>query len=147
MVDKFIAPDARVLVVDDNMVNLKVAESLLLKYKVMVRICESGFSAIEMLKNENFDIVLMDQVMPGMDGFEAVKLIRSSLVIRGARRIPMVCMTADSGGDIRERVLAGGFNDYLSKPVKEKELERVLLDYLPDDKIVMSTPEPEENEA
>lgn len=145
--DKFIAPDARVLVVDDNMVNLKVAESLLLKYKVTVRICESGFSAIEMLKNENYDIVLMDQVMPGMDGFEAIKLIRSSLVIRGARRIPIVCMTADAGGDIRERVLAGGFNDYLSKPVKEKELERVLLDYLPDDKIVMSSPEPEENET
>ena len=139
--DGFVAPDARVLVVDDNMVNLKVAESLLLKYKVNVRICESGFAAIEMLKNENYDIVLMDQVMPGMDGFEAMKLIRSSLVIRGARRMPIVCMTADSGGDIREKVLSGGFNDYLSKPVKEKELERVLLDFLPDDKIVMSVPE------
>ena len=141
--DGFIAPDARVLVVDDNMVNLKVAESLLLKYKVNVRICESGFAAIEMLKNESFDIVLMDQVMPGMDGFEAIKLIRSSLVIRGARRMPIVCMTADSGGDIREKVLAGGFNDYLSKPVKEKELERVLLEYLPDDKIIMSEQEAE----
>ena len=135
--DGFIAPDARVLVVDDNMVNLKVAESLLAKYKVGIRICESGISAIEMLKNDNFDMVLMDQVMPGMDGFEAMKLIRSSLVIRGARRMPIVCMTADSGGDIRDKVLNAGFNDYLSKPVKETELERVLLTYLPDDKIRM----------
>lgn len=139
--DRFSAPDAKILVVDDNMVNLKVAESLLMKYKVNVRICESGFSAIEMMKNESFDIVLMDQVMPGMDGFEALKLIRSSLVIRGARRMPIICMTADSGGDIREKVLSGGFNDYLAKPVKEKELERVLLDYLPDEKIVMSVAE------
>ena len=146
MGDKFIAPDARVLVVDDNMVNLKVAESLLLRYKMTVRICESGYAAIEMLKTEKFDIVLMDQVMPGMDGFEAMKLIRSSLVIRGARRMPIVCMTADSGGDIRERVLTGGFNDYLSKPVKEKELERVLLDFLPDDKVMMS-PAGAEDEA
>ena len=72
-----------------------------------------------------------------MDGFEAMKLIRSSLVIRGARRMPIVCMTADSGGDIRDKVLNAGFNDYLSKPVKETELERVLLTYLPDDKIRM----------
>ena len=57
--------------------------------------------------------------------------------------MPIVCMTADSGGDIREKVLAGGFNDYLSKPVKEKELERVLLEYLPDDKIIMSEQEAE----
>ncbi len=139
--DRFIAPDAKVLVVDDNMVNLKVAESLLLKYKVIVRLCENGPAAIEMMKSEGFDIVLMDQVMPGMDGFETMRLIRSSLVIRGARRMPIVCMTADSGGDIREKVLSGGFNDYLAKPVKEKELERVLLDYLPDDKIVMSVAE------
>ena len=136
--DRFIAPDAKVLVVDDNMVNLKVAESLLMKYKVNVRICESGYTAIEMLKNESFDIVLMDQVMPGMDGFEAMKLIRSSLVIRGARRMPIVCMTADNASDIREKVLSHGFNDYLPKPVKEKELENVLLDYLPDDKIIIS---------
>ncbi|MBQ9605935.1 MAG: response regulator [Lachnospiraceae bacterium] len=135
--DGFIAPDAKVLVVDDNMVNLKVAESLLAKYKVGVRICESGFNAIDILKNENFDIVLMDQVMPGMDGFEAMKLIRSSLVIRGARRMPIVCMTADAGGDIRDKVMNAGFNDYLSKPVKETELERILLTYISDDKIRM----------
>ncbi|MBO5551616.1 MAG: response regulator, partial [Lachnospiraceae bacterium] len=135
--DGFIAPDAAVLVVDDNMVNLKVAESLLAKYKVGIRICESGINAIDILKSESFDLVLMDQVMPGMDGFEAMKLIRSSLVIRGARRMPIVCMTADSGGDIREKVLSAGFNDYLSKPVKETELERILLTYIPDDKIRM----------
>ena len=79
--------------------------------------------------------------MPGMDGFEAMKLIRSSLVIRGARRIPIVCMTADSGGDIREKVMSSGFNDYLSKPVKEAELERVLVTYLPEEKITVVSDE------
>ena len=76
-----------------------------LKYKVIRQNGESGISAIEMLKNDNFDMVLMDQVMPGMDGFEAMKLIRSSLVIRGARRMPIVCMTADSGGISGRKVL------------------------------------------
>ena len=134
----FVAPDARVLVVDDNMVNLKVAESLLGKYKVEVKLCESGFAAIDILKNESYDLILMDQVMPGMDGFEAMKLIRSSLVIRGARRMPIVCMTADSGGDIRDKVKSAGFNDYLPKPVKELEIERILIENLPDDKIKMA---------
>ncbi len=137
----FFAPDANVLVVDDNMVNLKVAESLLAKYRVGTRLSDSGFKAIEILKNESIDLVLMDQVMPGMDGFEAMKLIRSSLVIRGARRIPIVCMTADSGGDIREKVMSSGFNDYLSKPVKEAELERVLVTYLPEEKITVVSDE------
>ena len=137
----FMTPDAKILVVDDNMVNLRVAESMLQKYKARVKITESGYSALEALKTESFDLVLMDQVMPGMDGFEAMKLIRSSLVIRGARRIPIVCMTADSGGDIREKVLTAGFNDYLSKPVKESELERILLTHLPEDRIEMAVPD------
>lgn len=131
----FLAPDARILVVDDNMVNLKVAESLLDRFMVSTRICDSGFKAMEFLKTESFDLVLMDQVMPGMDGFETMKLIRSSLVIRGARRIPIVCMTADSGSEIREKVMHSGFNDYLQKPVKESELERILTSFLPEDKI------------
>ncbi|MCR5773854.1 MAG: response regulator [Lachnospiraceae bacterium] len=139
--DGFTAPDATILIVDDNMVNLKVAESMLSRYKITTRICESGYNGIEIMKSESFDMVFMDQVMPGMDGFEAMKLIRSSLVIRGARRIPIVCMTADSSADIREKVLSAGFNDFLSKPVKETELERILLTYLPDDKIRMSVPD------
>ena len=137
----FETPNARVLVVDDNMVNLRVAESMLQKYKARVKISESGYSAMEAMKTESFDLVLMDQVMPGMDGFEAMKLIRSSLVIRGARRIPIVCMTADNGGEIREKVLTAGFNDYLSKPVKESELERILLTHLPEDLIEMAVPD------
>ena len=123
------------------MVNLRVAESMLQKYKARVKISESGYSAMEAMKTESFDLVLMDQVMPGMDGFEAMKLIRSSLVIRGARRIPIVCMTADNGGEIREKVLTAGFNDYLSKPVKESELERILLTHLPEDLIEMAVPD------
>ena len=133
----FVAPDASVLVVDDNMVNLKVAEAMLLKYKIRVSIAESGPEAIEKMKGGIFDLVLLDQVMPGMDGFEAMRLIRSSLVIRGARRIPIVCMTADAGGDIRERVIRAGFSEYLLKPVKDSELERILLTFIPEEKVLI----------
>jgi signal transduction histidine kinase/CheY-like chemotaxis protein len=134
----FTAPDASVLVVDDNKVNLKVAESLLSRYDMLVKTTESGFGAIEMLKGQSFDLVLMDQMMPGMDGYEALRLIRNNLAIRGARRIPIICMTADSGGDVREKAMKAGFNEYLMKPVKEMELERILITFLPDEKIKRS---------
>lgn len=133
----FIAPDANVLVVDDNNVNLKVADAMLAKYQMNVKLCESGFVAIEMMKDQSFDLVLMDQMMPGMDGYEALRLVRGNLAIRGSGGIPIVCMTADSGGDAREKALKAGFNEYLMKPVKEKELERILHTFIPDEKIKM----------
>lgn len=134
----FTAPDASILVVDDNKVNLKVAESLLSRYEMQVKTTESGFSAIEILKNQSFDLVLMDQMMPGMDGYEALRLIRNNLAIKGARKIPIICMTADSGGDVREKAMKAGFNEYLMKPVKEAELDRMLLTFLPHEKIKRS---------
>ena len=80
----------------------------------------------------------MDQMMPGMDGYEALRLIRNNLAIKGARKIPIICMTADSGGDVREKAMKAGFNEYLMKPVKEMELDRILLTFLPYEKIKRS---------
>ncbi|MCR5748399.1 MAG: response regulator [Lachnospiraceae bacterium] len=134
-IEAFIANEANVLVVDDNNVNLKVADSMLAKYQMNVKLCESGFVAIEMMKEQSYDLVLMDQMMPGMDGYEALRLIRGNMAIRGSGGIPIICMTADSGGDAREKALKAGFNEYLMKPVKEKDLERILTTFIPNEKI------------
>jgi CheY-like chemotaxis protein len=77
-------------------------------------------------------------MMPGMDGYEALRVIRNNLAIKEARKIPIICMTADSGGDVREKAVKAGFNEDLMKPVREMELDRILLTFLPYEKIKRS---------
>ena len=133
---EFTVPEGRVLVVDDNRVNLKVAEALLAKYELDTDLVESGFGAIEKMKLKQYDMVLMDQEMPGMDGNETLRMIRNNIVIRSAKKIPVICMTADSSTDLRDRIEGTGFNDILQKPVKDTELESLILMYMPDEKII-----------
>jgi CheY-like chemotaxis protein/HPt (histidine-containing phosphotransfer) domain-containing protein/anti-sigma regulatory factor (Ser/Thr protein kinase) len=129
---RFIAPDARVLVVDDANTNLRVAEGLLSPYKMRVDICRSGPDAIEAVQAERYDIVFMDHMMPGMDGLEATKRIRA-IRDRGDyyRKLPIIALTANAVAGAREMFLSEGLNDFISKPIDIAKLRAVLDKWIP----------------
>jgi CheY-like chemotaxis protein len=121
------------LVVDDNEINLMIAENLLLSYGGEVDTAESGPKAIELVKAGEYDIVFMDHMMPGMDGVDATRLIRA-LPGEKYARLPIVALTANVVGDVRGMFLQSGMNDFLAKPIGIRELELVLKEWLPHEK-------------
>jgi len=123
---KFNAPEARVLVVDDIETNLKVTEGLLLPYKIQVDSCLSGEEAIDAIKDNNYDLVFMDHMMPDMDGVEATKIIRDM-----GFKLPIVALTANAVSGTKEMFLENGFNDFLSKPMDLAKLDFTLEKWIP----------------
>ncbi len=127
----FSAPNATVLVVDDNLLNLDVAVGLLERYKVKVITAASGKECISTLLNDHVDLVLLDYMMPEMDGIDTLKEIRK---INGGKFIdlPVVTLTANVVSGAKEMFIGAGFDAYLSKPLEIDKLERTLLEFLPD---------------
>lgn len=130
---QLIAPDAKILIVDDNGMNLKVATGLLKPYKMQLFTAESGYQAIEMVKENTYDLILMDHMMPGMDGVETVHKIRA-LPGDYFQNIPIIALTANAVNGAREMFLRESFQDFASKPIEIKTLERVLKKWLPKSK-------------
>ena len=117
----------KVLVVDDNKLNIKVASRLLSPYKVEIVSAESGFEAIEILKEDKkINLVLMDDMMPKMSGKETLKEIKKNDLYDG----PIIALTANALTGMREKYIEHGFTDYLSKPIEKTELNRILKTYL-----------------
>ncbi|MCI8778614.1 MAG: response regulator [Bacilli bacterium] len=115
--------DAKILIVDDNKLNLKVARKLLLPYNCDVDICESGFECLEKIKSGNiYDLILMDDMMPKMRGTETLEKLKEL----DNFNIPTIALTANAITGMREHYLKCGFSDYLSKPIEKQELEKVL---------------------
>lgn len=132
---QFTAPEANILVVDDNAMNLKVMEGLLRPYGVRFYTAGSGQAALDMLEHRNFDLIFMDHMMPGMDGIETLHHMKKKL---GSYfdMVPVVALTANAIGGAREMFLAEGFRDFVAKPVETSCLERVLRAYLAPTKIL-----------
>ncbi len=124
----FIAPSAQVLIVDDNDMNCFVASSLLTETQVQTTIAHSGDEALEALQKQHFHVVLLDYMMPGMDGVETLHKAKELPNIQDTRFIALTA-TAISGS--REKFLAEGFDNYLSKPMTGAELTAMLQRYLP----------------
>ena len=122
------APGARVLVIDDNEMNLEVISGLLERSRMRVDLAQSGADGISMMKKRRYDIILLDQMMPGMDGISTLKQMNTEFDMQG---IPVIALTADAVMGAREYYLENGFTDYLSKPVKPAALENALAQYLP----------------
>jgi CheY-like chemotaxis protein len=124
-----------VLIVDDIGTNLKVAEGLLLSYNMRIDTSRSGPGAIGALKENRYDLVLMDHKMPGMDGLEATKMIRA---MGGEddyyRLVPIIALTANAVSGVKEMFLANGFNDYLAKPIDTVKLNAILEKWIPKNK-------------
>lgn len=117
----------KILIVDDNKINLKVASRLLQDYSCQIETAESGFECIEKIKNGNiYDLILMDDMMPKMSGVETFHNLESIPNFS----IPVIALTANAISGMKEKYLSEGFNDYLSKPIDKTELRRVLTKFL-----------------
>ncbi len=131
----FTAPWSRVLLVDDNQVNLEVAKALLSHYKVMMETASSGREALALLEQDTFfDLIFMDHIMPEMDGLETATAIRKSgnPVLES---IPIVALTANAAArDMEEQFILAGMNGYLQKPIDLNELAKVMVRFIPEEK-------------
>lgn len=130
--ESFTAPEARILVVDDNRTNLKLAELLLKKTRVMVVTALSGQETLDILEREKFDLILLDHMMPEMDGIQTLEKINERYP---EREYPVIALTANAVAGAREKYLKQGFEDYMSKPINGKALEAMLIKWLPADKV------------
>ena len=139
-VPKFIAPDADILVVDDNPMNLAVIKGLLKPTRMFITTAGSGEECLEKLKSTTFNVVLLDHMMPGMDGIETLQQIRKKYP-----DLPVYALTANgtAGEDFYK---SKGFNGYLSKPIDTVQVEKAIMQHLPEN-IMMKAEEAEETEA
>jgi len=119
----------RILLVEDNPVNQRLETRLLEKRGHRVVLAANGREALDALEKESFDLVLMDVQMPEMDGFEATAAIREREKASGVR-LPVIALTAHAMKDDRERCLAAGMDDYLTKPIQPRELHELLENYV-----------------
>lgn len=117
-------PMLQVLLVEDHAINQKLAVALLERWGHQVEVAANGQIALDMLARRSYDVVLMDMMMPVMDGLEATRRIRAG---EQGRRVPIIAMTANAMESDREECMAAGMDDYVSKPIKSEELQHKLL--------------------
>ena len=124
------APDAHVLVIDDNRMNIRVVEGLMRQYGVQVSYALSGQDGIDMLQSKAYDLVFLDHMMPGMDGIETFHHIRRKADLY-FKEIPIIALTANAIAGAREMFMKEGFTDFLAKPVESSVLHRALKRHIP----------------
>lgn len=129
------APDAHILVIDDNRMNIRVVEGLLKTYGIKVSYALSGQEGIDMLASREYDLILLDHMMPGMDGVETFHHIRKRPDAY-YKQIPIIALTANAIAGAREMFIKEGFNDFVAKPVESSVLQRTLKRHLPADKML-----------
>jgi CheY-like chemotaxis protein len=143
----FTAPDARALIVDDVNTNLTVAAGLMRPVGIEITLAHSGLEAIDsfkrslLTKERRFDLVFMDHMMPGMNGIEAVHIIRELEDEAVSSHVPIIALTANAVAGMKESFLSQGFDDYLPKPIEAARLNMLIAKWLPDSKRVPLTPE------
>jgi len=129
--------DAKILVVDDNEINILVAEEMFKAYGAEPDTASSGVEAISQTKNTKYDIIFMDHMMPEMDGIEATGHIRAGCCLNS--ETPIIAFTANVYEGVKEEFLKKGLSDYISKPIDIQELNRVLQTWLPKDMLICET--------
>ncbi|MCR5594910.1 MAG: DegV family EDD domain-containing protein [Lachnospiraceae bacterium] len=133
----FEAPDANILIVDDNELNLDVETKLLKDTKIAIDTAPGGAEALVATLNKRYDVILMDHLMPEMDGIECLHVIRDQ---EGGlnRNTPVIVLTANAGSENQELYRQSGFDDYLVKPVSGDSLESMLVKHIPSEKVFMT---------
>ncbi len=139
----FTAPDARVLIADDNAMNLMVFKSLLKQTLVRIDMAESGEEALRMAADKEYDLIFLDHMMPVKDGIEVLHELRQNTEAKSLNT-PVVCLTANAISGARDKYISEGFDDYLTKPINTDRLEELLRTLLPKDKLTVMETEAEE---
>ena len=138
----FVAPKAHVLVVDDNEMNLRVAEGLMKPLRINVDRANSGYEMLDIIKTKHYDAILLDHLMPKMDGITAFKRMKKDNT-HPNQDTPVIALTANAIRGMKDRFLEEGFTDYISKPVEPGALEEMLKQHLPQEYIEDPSKEPE----
>ncbi len=134
---KFIAPMGRILVVDDNAMNLAVAQGLLKQTRLQVDVASSGEECLELMRHKTYHLICMDHMMPVMDGVETLHKIRE-LESNPSADVPVIALTANAVPGAKEFYLNEGFQDYLTKPIDADKFENMLIEYLPDSVVYLT---------
>ena len=136
----FVAPDAKILIVDDHEMNLKVAKGLLAPLRVQIDTAENGLQAIEKIKANTYDMVFMDHMMPVMDGVEATREIRK-MEGKYFQDLPIIALSANATTEAQELFRQNGFFDFVPKPIKLKEICGCIRRWLPLGTVLYQSPE------
>ena len=115
----------KILIVDDNLINIKLANRLLEGYKVATDSAKSGNECIDLVSKNKYDMIFLDHMMPEMDGITTLKTLKSA----GYKLPPVIALTANSSDGVKEKYLDAGFDDYLSKPIDYRELKKIIHKY------------------
>jgi len=143
----FTAPEAKIMIVDDNAMNLKVAAGLMKPYDMRITTVDSGVKAIDILKEDpTYDIIFMDHMMPIMDGIEATKIIRE-MENEYYRSLPIIALTANTINNAKKMFMEAGFDDFVAKPINVAFLDRVLREYLAEEKRIVIEKDSNEKKA
>jgi signal transduction histidine kinase/CheY-like chemotaxis protein len=129
----FEAPEAEILAVDDVELNLIVFENLLKETKMKIDLVGSGEECLAKVKKKHYDLIFMDYMMPEMDGIQTLEKLRSEENLN--KDTSVIVLTADALAGVREKYLAAGFKDYISKPIDGQNIEKILVNYLPKEKV------------
>ena len=132
--ESFTAPDAKILVVDDTVMNLTVVKGLLKQTKIKIDTALNGADCLTLVKRNKYDIIFLDHRMPGMDGIETLAAMRKIKNNPNAAT-PVISLTANAISGAKEQYITAGFQDYLTKPINSMALENLIVNYLPDEKI------------
>ena len=143
--ERFIAPYAKLLVVDDTPVNLTVFQSLLRRTKIQIDTAQSGDECISLFRRKHYDVIFLDHMMPDKDGIETLKEMKA-IEDTPNKETTVVCLTANAISGMREMYIKAGFDDYITKPIDPDRLETMLLQYLPKGKIAPAPDEDEEDD-
>ena len=137
LLPQFTAPEAKVLIVDDTPTDIRIARELLIPCGVKVYISRSGTEAIEMVQKERYDLVFMDQMMPGMGGMEVISRIRDLSADDGYfRNLPIVALTASTLDGLEEIFAEMGANGFITKPIDQAKLFDIIEKLLPAEKVI-----------
>lgn len=138
----FTAPEARILLVDDNAVNRRVLVNLLKETKIQVDEAAGGEECLQLVQEHFYDLILLDHMMPDMDGITVLHKMRE-LDEYPCKSTPVIALTANAVTGAREMYLNEGFENFISKPVNPEKLEKMIKEMLPEEKVVFRTAEPE----
>ncbi len=136
--EKFTAPNARILVVDDTPMNLSVFKGLLKKTLVNIDEAESGMQCLKMTGKKKYDLIFLDHRMPDMDGVETLEAMKKD-PDNPNKDIPVICLTANAVSGAREYYINSGFTDYITKPIVADKLESMIINYLPKEKVKLDS--------